>query len=70
MISKFNTAQQILVPVLKWILMNTTHFSLSGPVNTEKFSCVFVLFQVMSWLFWITFENTKTQENVSMCMGP
>ena len=34
------------------------------------FSCVFVLFQVMSWLFSIplrTANNTKTQENVSVC---
>ena len=44
-----------------------------GPVHTETFSCVFVLFQVMSWLFTIplrTVENTKTQENVSACTGP
>ena len=37
------------------------------------FSCVFVLFQVMSWLFSIplrTVNNTKTQENVSVCTGP
>ena len=44
-----------------------------GPVHTETFSCVFVLFQVMSWLFSIplrTVNNTKTQENVSVCTGP
>ena len=43
-----------------------------GPVHTETFSCVFVLFQVMSWLFSIplrTVNNTKTQGNVSVCMG-
>ena len=42
-------------------------------VHTETFSCVFVLFQVMSWLFSIrlrTVNNTKTQENISVCMGP
>ena len=42
-------------------------------VHTETFSCVFVLFQVMSWLFLIplrTINNTKTQENVSVCTGP
>ena len=36
------------------------------------FSCVFVLFEVMNWLFWIplrTVNNTKTQENVSVCTG-
>ena len=41
---------------------------LLGSVHTETFSCVFVLFQVMSWLFSIplrTVNNTKTQENVS-----
>ena len=52
-----------MVPVLKWILTNTTHFSLSGPVHTETFSCVFVLFQVMSWLFSITLENSKQYKN-------
>ena len=39
----------------------------------EKFSCVFVLFQVMSRLFsipLITVNNTKTQENVSVSTGP
>ena len=44
-----------------------------GPVHTETFSCVFVLFQVMSWLFSIplrTVNNTKTQENISVCTGP
>ena len=44
-----------------------------GSVHTETFSCVFVLFQVMSWLFSIplrTVNNTKTQENVSVCTGP
>ena len=47
-------------------------FANPGPVHTETFSCVFVLFQVMSWLFSIplrTVNNTKTQENVSVCMG-
>ena len=42
-------------------------------VHTETFSCVFVLFQVMSWLFSIplrTLNNTKTQGNVSVCTGP
>ena len=32
-----------------------------------------ILFQVMSWLFSIplrTVNNTKTQENVSVCTGP
>ena len=41
--------------------------------NTRTLSCVFVLFQVMSWLFSIslrTVNNTKTQENVSVCTGP
>ena len=44
-----------------------------GPVHTETFSCVFVLFQVMGWLFSIplrTVNKTKTQENVSVCTGP
>ena len=44
-----------------------------APVHTETFSCVFVLFQVMSWLFSIplrTVNNTKTHENVSVCTGP
>ena len=44
-----------------------------APLHTETFSCVFVLFQVMSWLFSIplrTVNSTKTQENVSVCMGP
>ena len=44
-----------------------------GHVHTETFSGVFVLFQVMSWLFSIplrTVNNTKTQENVSVCTGP
>ena len=42
-------------------------------LNTEKFSCVFVLFLVMSGLFSIplrTVNNTKTQENVSVRTGP
>ena len=37
-----------------------------------NFSCVFVLFQVMSLLFSIplrTVNNTKTQENFSLCTG-
>ena len=38
MISKYNTAKKILVPVLKWILMNTTHFSLSGPYTRKCFT--------------------------------
>ena len=44
-----------------------------GPVHAETFSCVFVLFQVMSWLFSIplkTVNNTKTQKNVFVCTGP
>ena len=43
------------------------------PVHTETFSFVFVLFQVMSWLFSIplrTVNNTKTQESGSVCTGP
>ena len=43
-----------------------------GLVHTETFSCVFVLFQAMSWLFSIplrTVNNPKTQENVSVCTG-
>ena len=39
----------------------------------ETFPCIFVLFQVMSWLFSIplrTVNNTETQENVSACTGP
>ena len=39
----------------------------------ETFSSVFVLFQVMSWLFSIplrTVNNTKTQGKVSVCTGP
>ena len=46
---------------------------LRPPIHTETFSCVFVLFQVMSWLFSIplrTVNNTKTQENVSVCTRP
>ena len=42
-------------------------------VHMETFSCVFELFQVMRWLFLIplrTVNNTKTQENVSVCTGP
>ena len=43
------------------------------PHTHVTFSCVFVLFQVMSWLFSIplrTVNNTKMQENVSLCTGP
>ena len=39
----------------------------------ETFSCVFVMFQVMRWLFSIplrTVNNTKAQENVSVSTGP
>ena len=48
------------------------HVDYSGHLHTEMFSCVFVLFQVMSWLFSIplrTVNNTKTQENISVCTG-
>ena len=44
-----------------------------GPVHTETFSCVFLMFQVMCWLLLIplrTVNNTKTQENVSVCTWP
>ena len=34
-----------------------------GPVHTETFPCVFVLFQVMSWLFSIPLENSKQYKN-------
>ena len=43
-----------------------------GPVHTETFSFVFVLFQVMSWLFSIplrTVNNTRTQETFPSVRG-
>ena len=43
-----------------------------GPVHTETFSCIFVLFTVLKGIEnnqLITLNNTKTQENVSVCMG-
>ena len=46
---------------------------LLGPVQTETFSCVFVLFTVLKGIEnnqLITWNNTKTQENVSVCTGP
>ena len=52
--------------LIKWLLKNT---QAQSPVHTETFSCVFVLFEVMSWLFSIpsrTINNTKTQGNVSV----
>ena len=42
-------------------------------VHTETFSCVFVLFTVLKGIEnnqLITWNNTKTQENVSVCTGP
>ena len=42
----------------------------SGPVHTETFSCVFVLFTVLKGIENnqpITWNNTKTQKNVSVC---
>ena len=45
----------------------------SYPVHTETFSCVFVLFTVLKGIEnnqLITWNNTKTQENVSVCTGP
>ena len=30
-----------------------------GPVHTETFSCVFVLFQVMSWVVLDSLQNSK-----------
>ena len=53
-------------PVLKTIFNVTRNVS---PVDLRF--CI--LFQVMSWLFSIplrTVNNTKTQENVSVCTGP
>ena len=44
-----------------------------GPVHTETFSCVFVLFTVLKGIEnnqLITWNNTKTQENISVCTGP
>ena len=44
-----------------------------GPVHTETFSCIFVLFTVLKGIEnteLITWNNTKTQENVSVCTGP
>ena len=45
----------------------------SGPVHTETFSCVFELFTVLKGIEnnqLITWNNTKTQENVSVCTWP
>ena len=42
-----------------------------GPVHTE--TCAFVLFTVLKGIEnnqLITWNNTKTQENVSVCTGP
>ena len=44
-----------------------------GPVHVETFPCVFVLFTVLKGIEnnqLITWNNTKTQENVSVCTGP
>ena len=44
-----------------------------GLVHTETFSCDFVLFTVLKGIEnnqLITWNNTKTQENVSVCTGP
>ena len=44
-----------------------------GPIHMETFSCVFVLFIVLKGIEnnqLITWNNTKTQECVSVCMGP
>ena len=44
-----------------------------GPIHTETFSCVFLLFTVLKGIEnnqLITLNNTKTQENVSVCTGP
>ena len=46
---------------------------IESKVHTETFSFVFVLFQVMSWLFSITLRtvnNSKTKENVFVCTEP
>ena len=43
-----------------------------GSVHTETFSCVFVLFIVLKGIEnnqLITWNNTKKQQNVSMCTG-
>ena len=43
-----------------------------GLVHTETFSCVFVLFDVLKGIEnnqLITSNNTKTQENISVCTG-
>ena len=48
-------------------------WSAYGPVHTETFPCVFVLFTVLKGIEnnqLITWNNTKTQENVSVCAGP
>ena len=44
-----------------------------GHVHMETFSCVFVLFTVLKGIEnnqLITWNNTKTQENVSVCNRP
>ena len=44
-----------------------------GLIHTETLSCVFVLFTVLKGIEnnqLITWNNTKTQENVSVCTGP
>ena len=44
-----------------------------APVHTETFSCVFVLFTVLKGIEnnqLITWNNTKTQENVSVSTEP
>ena len=57
-----------------------SYYLTSGPVHTETFACVFVLFTVNSCKQFIvlkgiennqriTWNNTKTQENVSVCTG-
>ena len=44
-----------------------------GPIETENFSCVFVLFTVFKGIEnnqLITWNNAKTWENLSVCTGP
>ena len=49
------------------------YLCLLGLVHTETFSCVFVLFTVLKGIEnnqLITWNNTKTQENVSVFTEP
>ena len=51
------------------MVMTVMHLA---PVQMETFSCVFVLFTVLKGIEnnqLITWNNTKTQENVSECTG-